>query len=93
MDIRQGANFLRGERVQGETTQHPFRTLPQHVDNPLMASFLERPRQKESEKLEFEKFPAPTTFSYWKLNFRSALRSNPIFSHALTWMGEIASAK
>ena len=50
--------------------------------------------QKEKERVEFDQFPNPSTFAFWKLNFWSEVCSGSRHpSHAMIWLSEIASAK
>ena len=49
--------------------------------------------KKESERMEFQKFPDSTTFAIWKMNFKSDVFPSSSFpTEAKVWINEIDSA-
>ena len=50
---------------------NPFRAVPETTPNAQAASALDASMQKEKARLEFGGFPNPSTFAFWKVNFRS----------------------
>ena len=65
-----------------------FSALPQTALNVQSAS------TKEKERLEFDKFPNPSTFAVWKMKLCSEVCSGSCHpSYPMTWLSEIDSAK
>ena len=67
-DPHEGSNPT---RFQGGAIRNLLRTLPKTTLNAQSASTLDAPMQEEKERLEFDKFPNPSTFAVWKMSFRS----------------------
>ena len=83
-DPHAGSDLVRFDRILGEAILNFFRTLPYTLPSV---------RQKERERLEFDKFPNPSTFTYWKINISSEVFSGCCHtSHAMIWVNEIDSA-
>ena len=54
-------------RTLGEAILHLLRTSPQTTLNVQSASTLDAPMHKERGRLEFDKFPSPSTFACGRL--------------------------
>ena len=74
----------------GDAILNPCGALPRE-DTHCTASI---PMQKEEERLECNMFPNPSTCAFSKMNSRSEVRSGSCHpSYAMTWLGEIESAR
>ena len=83
-----GRSVARGEERIGSTIPMPvFAGRPSTTNSFLPANI---PQNSMAVQLQFDKFPTPSTFSWWKIRFKTQVSScSDFLSEAMLWIKEV----
>ena len=71
----------------------PSVELPSHMEEISSRRFVVEPSKGSNLKLKYERVPLPSTFNYWKTNFKTEVRSSSGHpKEAMPWKSEVEMA-